>query len=180
MPLPLSVPRPCHPNRLDVGYSLLALTLGLAGPLVAWLMGRIGSRWTIFIGGLVAAGGATLVATTSAYPLYLIGAGVLLGLGVAMQTILPGTTMVTNWFARRRSLAMGIFLTAGGLGGFIAAPTISSLIAATGTYRTAWWAIAVSGVAQGTATARVLSDAAGVGCGCGDAETRDTAARPLC
>lgn len=135
--------------QASLGYSLLALTLGLAGPLVAWLIGRIGSRWTIFVGGLVAAGGATLVATTSAYPLYLIGAGVLLGLGVAMQTILPGTTMVTNWFARRRSLAMGIFLTAGGLGGFIAAPTISSLIAATGTYRTAWWAIAVSGVIAG-------------------------------
>jgi MFS family permease len=135
--------------QASLGYSLLALTLGLAAPLVAWLMGRIGSRWTIFVGGLVAAGGATLVATTSAYPLYLIGAGVLLGLGVAMQTILPGTTMVTNWFARRRSLAMGIFLTAGGLGGFIAAPTISSLIAATGTYRTAWWAIAVSGVIAG-------------------------------
>lgn len=166
-------------GQASLGYSVLALTLGLAGPLVAWLMGRIGSRWTMFIGGLVAAGGAILVATTSVYPLYLLGAGVLLGLGVAMQTILPGTTMVTNWFARRRSLAMGIFLTAGGLGGFIAAPTISGLIAATGTYRAAWWAIAVSsviasviglvfardkpedmglapdGVAQGTAAARV-------------------------
>lgn len=132
--------------QASLGYSVLALTLGLAGPLVAWLMGRIGSRWTIFIGGLIAAAGAALVATSNAYPLYLLGAGVLLGLGVAMQTVLPGTTMVTNWFARRRSLAMGIFLTAGGLGGFIAAPVISNLIAATGTYRSAWWAIAASGI----------------------------------
>lgn len=135
--------------QASLGYSVLALTLGLAGPLVAWLMGRIGSRWTIFIGGLIAAAGASLVATSNAYPLYLLGAGVLLGLGVAMQTVLPGTTMVTNWFARRRSLAMGIFLTAGGLGGFIAAPAISSLIAATGTYRSAWWAIAASGIVAG-------------------------------
>lgn len=132
--------------QASLGYSVLALTLGLAGPLVAWLMGRIGSRWTIFIGGLIAAAGAALVATSNAYPLYLLGAGVLLGLGVAMQTVLPGTTMVTNWFARRRSLAMGIFLAAGGLGGFIAAPVISNLIAATGTYRSAWWAIAASGI----------------------------------
>ena len=136
-------------GQASLGYSLLALTLGLSSPLVAWLMGRIGSRWTIFIGGLVAASGAILVATTSAYPLYLAGAGVLLGLGVAMQTVLPGTTIVTNWFARRRSLAMGIFLTAGGLGGFIAAPVISGLIASTGSYRAAWWAMAVSGVIAG-------------------------------
>lgn len=135
--------------QASLGYSVLALTLGLAAPLVAWLMGRIGSRWTIFIGGLIAAAGAALVATSNAYPLYLLGAGVLLGLGVAMQTVLPGTTMVTNWFARRRSLAMGIFLTAGGLGGFIAAPVISNLIAATGTYRSAWWAIAASGIVAG-------------------------------
>ena len=128
-----------------VGYSAMALTLGVAGPLVALLMGRIGSRWTMFIGGLVGAGGAILVATTSAYALYVLGA-LLLGLGVSMQTIVPGTTMVTNWFARRRSLAMGIFLTAGGLGGFIAAPTISGLISSTGTYTAAWWAIAVSSI----------------------------------
>lgn len=131
-------------GEASLGYSVMALTLGLAGPLVAWLMGRIGSRWTMFIGGLVAAGGAVLVATTSTYALYVLGGGLLLGLGVSMQTVVPGTTMVTNWFARRRSLAMGIFLTAGGLGGFIAAPTISGLMSSAGTYTAAWWAIAGS------------------------------------
>ncbi len=100
----------------SLGYPTLALALGLTGPLVAWQMRRFGSGFTIFIGGLFTASGATLVATTTSYPLYLLGAGVLMGTGVSMQTILPGTTMVTNWFARRRSLAMGIFLTAGVLG----------------------------------------------------------------
>lgn len=136
-------------GQASLGYSILALALGLTGPLVAWSLRRYGSRLTIFVGGLFTAAGAALVATTTSYPLYLLGAGVLMGTGVSMQTILPGTTMVTNWFARRRSLAMGIFLTAGGLGGFIAAPGIRSLMEATGTYRSGWWAMAASALAAG-------------------------------
>lgn len=132
--------------QASLGYSVLALALGLTGPLVAISLRRFGSRPTIFVGGLFTAAGAILVATTTSYPLYLIGAGLLMGTGISMQTILPGTTMVTNWFARRRSLAMGIFLTAGGLGGFIAAPAIRALVDATGTYRTGWWAMAVSAI----------------------------------
>lgn len=133
----------------SLGYSILALALGLTGPLVAVSMRRFGSRATIFVGGLFTAAGASLVATTSSYPLYLLGAGVLMGTGVSMQTILPGTTMVTNWFARRRSLAMGIFLTAGGLGGFVAAPGIRAIIDATGTYRSGWWVMAASALVAG-------------------------------
>ncbi|HEY9134924.1 MAG TPA: hypothetical protein VIM85_03915 [Pseudomonadales bacterium] len=45
--------------------------------------------------------------------------------------------LATNWFAHKRSLAMGIFMAAGEVGAFMAAP-MSVLIESTGEWRFIW------------------------------------------
>ena len=133
----------------SLGYSLFVLSLGLVGPLVAVSIRRLGTRLTFMIGGLLTAAGAILAAFSNSVIQYYIGAGIIMGIGVAMLTIIPGTTLVTNWFLRRRSLAMAIFLTAGGLGGFIAAPAFQALMSATGTWRYPWYVMAGAGLVGG-------------------------------
>jgi MFS family permease len=59
------------------------------------------------------------------------------GLGIAFGEFIPTTTVVNNWFIRRRSLAMGLLFASGGLGGFALPPLISFLISSVG-WRWAW------------------------------------------
>jgi sugar phosphate permease len=56
---------------------------------------------------------------------------------------LAAQTGTAFWFVRRRALAISLILSAGGIGGFIAARTLNSLIAAfDGNWRVGWWLIA--------------------------------------
>ena len=59
------------------------------------------------------------------------------GLGIAFGEFIPITTVINHWFIRRRSMAMGLFLASGGLGGFVFPPLISKLISDLG-WRWAW------------------------------------------
>ncbi|HBC57228.1 MAG TPA: hypothetical protein DCZ03_08700 [Gammaproteobacteria bacterium] len=133
-------------SRTQAGgaFALATIALGVMGPLVALLMRQIGIRWTMALGGVVTSA-ASVVAYNmeQLWQLYL-GVGFLLGTGMAMQTILPCSQVVTNWFYHRRSLAMGIFLASGGLGGFVWAPLFAALTEATGEWR---YAASLIGVA---------------------------------
>jgi sugar phosphate permease len=56
---------------------------------------------------------------------------------------LAAQTGTAFWFVRRRALAISIILSAGGIGGFVAARTMNSVISAfDGNWRVGWWLIA--------------------------------------
>lgn len=123
--------------QAGTGFSIMALGMGLAGPLIATAIRLAGTRLTVFCGGFLTAGGVSLIYLTSVLPVFYAGAAVI-GLGLGMQTVIPGTQIVNNWFVRRRSLATGVFLTAGGLGAAISAPGLNAAIEAAGDWRVAW------------------------------------------
>ena len=137
--------------QASAGFSLLAMVLGLAGPLVTALMKKIGPRLTIVIGGLICAISAASLYRYHSLPSYYF-ATALLGFGLTMQVVLPGTQLIGQWFHRRRSMALGIFMACGGLGGVIGAPTFTWLISVFGDWRPVW--LAVGAV---TLTAALLS-----------------------
>jgi len=124
-------------SRAQAGFSIMALGMGLAGPLIASAIRLAGTRLTVFSGGFLTLGGVGLIYTTSALPAFYAGAAIM-GLGLGMQTVIPGTQVLNNWFVRRRSLATGIFLTAGGVGAAVAAPGLNAAIEAAGSWRVAW------------------------------------------
>lgn len=130
-------------------FSAMTLLIGLSGPITAVLMRRIGMRLTMVAGSLLITAGASLVAVSSSFLAYVLGGGVMMGFGVGFMTILPGTTLINTWFARRRALAMGLFLTAGGIGGFASARLINSLVESSGSYRAAWWLMAGAALVGG-------------------------------
>ncbi len=130
-------------SRAEVGFgfALIAMIYGLAGPMVARIIDRVGCRMTIFYGGFINASGAVITCYTSSLWQFYIGAGVLMGIGMAMQTVIPGNQLIANWFHHRRSLALGIFLSIGGLGALSAIPA-SFYIDATGHWQHIWLAMA--------------------------------------
>ncbi|MGY3767125.1 MFS transporter [Vagococcus vulneris] len=58
-------------------------------------------------------------------PIYLYLLSVIIGICYLFATIIPVSIMITNWFVKKRGLAMSIAMTGIGLGGFIFSPLIT-------------------------------------------------------
>jgi MFS family permease len=104
-------------SRLGVGPALSALGIpavtlstALCSPVVGWLATRYSLRLIMLAGSLLLVAGFLLLAFGGAFPLYILAYGVLLGPGVAVGIVLPGT-LVTRWFAVNRGKALGFIST---------------------------------------------------------------------
>ena len=110
------------------GAAVGALTAGLVGPLVGVLIDRYGSRKVMTFGALLMASGFGLMSMLRAlwqlYALNVIGA-----IGIACVAWIPTQTLISNWFTRKRGMAMGITLAGIGFGGLTIPPLTAFLIA---------------------------------------------------
>ncbi|MDO9128001.1 MAG: MFS transporter, partial [Parvibaculum sp.] len=104
----------------------------------ASLIDRYVPRWVITAGALVA-DFSTLGAgyVTELWQLYLFY--VLFGIGYAGAALIPGTTLVARWFARRRSVALSYASTGLSLGGILLTPLSAWLIERLGLGGAAPW-----------------------------------------
>lgn len=128
-------------SEASLGFSILVLALGLLGPVAAVVLRRIGARRMMGIGGLIAMAGAIgNFYLNSLWHYYLVI--LIMAVGIAMLGGVACTHTLANWFARKRGLALGVFLSTGGVGAFIAAPAISALVQSTGNWRHAWLVMA--------------------------------------
>ena len=121
---------------------------GLPGPLVAASVNRLGVRWTLVIGSAFVFAGSVMLATiVNSVVLAVVAFGLVVGIGVATGAIIAAQAGVARWFVRRRALALSILYSAGGIGGFIAPPILSSIATtAPGQWRLGWWLVAVLSV----------------------------------
>jgi MFS family permease len=128
-----------------VGYAAIMLLTGVASPLAAWMIGRLGVRVTLFIGGIgVAAINLAMALIGDSYPAYL-ALCVLLGLVAAPATFIPIQTVIIFWFSARRALALGLVLGGGAVGGFFAPQIVNAaVLGAGGDWRIGW---TITGVA---------------------------------
>ncbi len=123
-----------------LGFTLLAVACGLASLAPAAVMRTLGVRATLAGGGAVLAGGLALIATAHAPGRYLAGAA-LAGVGFALAAIIPGAFVIARSFARP-SWPMGLYFTAGGLGG--AAGPLLGRLGVEHAWRGYWWAMAAA------------------------------------
>ncbi len=130
-------------SEASLGYSILAFVLGMSGPVAAYCINRFGARVTMTAGGLIGVSGAVCSYFMSTLIQYYIFIGIV-ALGLALLSIVPGLHILAHWFARKRSLAIGIFMSMGGLGAFFAAPAISLMVQTTGNWRNAWLVMAAT------------------------------------
>jgi sugar phosphate permease len=113
-------------TQLSLGMTI-ASVLGLAAPLVGSWVDKYGARIVMAIGALITGSAFALLGLTqSLWYFYLMC--LILASGHFGILNIPVTKVVSNWFVKRRGLAIGITLTGFGLGGLFMLPLASQLI----------------------------------------------------
>jgi MFS family permease len=129
-----------------LGYTLLGVACGLASPLPALLIRRIGVRGTMAIGAVVMIAGFSTMAMAHAVWSYLL-ATVLIGLAFSLVSTVPGSHVLTDVF-KSRSTALGAYFAIGTLGGFAGPLIYVGVERLTGGWRPYWWTyVAMAAVA---------------------------------
>jgi MFS family permease len=130
-------------GMLGLGSTVFLLCLGLTAPLVARVVNSFGPRATLCIGSLLVALGSILLATCASQGWHFVLCyGFLLGTGDAFGGMIPAQSCATLWFEKRRAMAFALVLVGAGLGGSIAAPLLTRVIAVThGDWRAGWFCI---------------------------------------
>jgi MFS family permease len=128
-------------SSLSGPYTLFIIVSGVLAPLAGFTIARFGARRNIIICNIVAALGLLGMSQVSELWHVYLFFGFMAGLGLAFGEYLPVTTVVNNWFIRRRSFAMGLLFASGGAAGFAMPPLISSFISGLG-WRWTWVCLA--------------------------------------
>ncbi len=109
-------------------FSLARLEGGLEGPIVGWLIDRIGPRRMAVFGAVVAGVGYVLLARMDSLVALYVLFGVVIAFGYNAGFSHAGTAAVANWFSRKRGRALGLYTLGAGLGGATIVPAIGWLI----------------------------------------------------
>lgn len=113
---------------LSLAFTLRSLESGLDGPLVGYLVDRVGPRTMIRIGASLGGLGFVLLALTQDYLSFLL---VFLGvLAVGMSSGVGHSTMalLNNWFARRRATAITLGHIGTEVGGALLTPLVGLMV----------------------------------------------------
>jgi len=122
--------------------TIFFLVGGITAPLIGWLVDRYGARGLMTIGAFVAGFGFTLLTlVTELWQFY--GGYVVIGLGMAATGMTPSTAVVSNWFEKRRGMAIGVMSAGIGAGGLVLAPLIGVYLIPNFGWRVAYLALAV-------------------------------------
>lgn len=130
------------------------LVWGAGGPVTGWLADRWGAGRVVFGGGLLYAAGVALMAVSTTPFMFMLSAGVLVGLGLSATTFSVIYGAVGRAIApEKRAMALAIVGAAGSFGQFMLVPTGQFIISSAG------WLMALAGLA--TAAALILPLALG-------------------
>jgi MFS family permease len=126
---------------VSLANTVAMIVVGLAGPFAGIFISRYGARRAIVVGNILCASCFALLGFLSRPWQLFFAYGALFGLGGSLGGILPITTIANNWFVKKRSLALSLIFTAGGIGGLIMVPLIMQIITRIG-WRPAYLMIA--------------------------------------
>ncbi|MBV1930844.1 MAG: MFS transporter [Porticoccaceae bacterium] len=115
------------------------LLYGVFVPLAAISTNKYGARITIITGIVVLVIGCILLATvTTSIATWIIIWGVVMSFGFTFGGVIPIQTTITHWFEHRRATAIGLVMSAAGVGGFIAQPLFTWIIQAFDSWQAGW------------------------------------------
>ncbi len=134
-------------GEIMLGHTASAMLFGLASPVTAWLINRIGAKNTFSVGAITVVLTNTLLALGGhIYPLYLF-LSFLNGLGMCLSSVLATQTIAIAWFRVRRAMALGLVLGGGSIGGFFFPQFVNWIIINSGgIWRYGWITAAIASV----------------------------------
>ncbi|HKP68433.1 MAG TPA: MFS transporter [Pyrinomonadaceae bacterium] len=109
------------------GASLTFLFSGLISPLAGTLIQKFPLKRVMLVGCALLGGGLLLHAFATSTSMVYAGR-VLMGISLGFVGVLPSVVLVSNWFVRRRGMALGILLTGTSVGGVLIPPIATPLI----------------------------------------------------
>ena len=133
------------PMASDLGFSRTVMSVptaigrlegGFEGPLSGWATDRFGPKWPVFLGVFIV--GLSLILLNfihSLWAFYVVW-GIMLGTGFNIFSSIPVDTSITNWFVKKRGLALGIKKVLDGLSGVLTLPLVAWLIITQGWRKT--------------------------------------------
>ncbi|MCP4040263.1 MAG: MFS transporter [bacterium] len=126
--VPLTEAFDTNVGRISLAFSVAFAVMMLVGPLVGHWLDRGLTRTLMLVG--VSLSGLGLIGMSHATSLLQLGAlycGVV-AIGAALFGLMPSMTLATNWFDRRRGLALGVTVAGATVATFIAPPAAAWLI----------------------------------------------------
>lgn len=115
-------------SQLTSVYSIYLLMHGFTSPFVGLVFDRVGPRW-VYTTGLVFMCAAFFLAAGLAnlWQFYLFVGG-MVGVGVSLMGMVPGSALIARWFRERLSSAIGIAFSAAGVGTILFVPLTQYLV----------------------------------------------------
>jgi MFS family permease len=141
-----------------MSFSVLGLACGLGSPLPPMLMKWIGTRLTMFLGGLALAAGFLLAAMVHGIGVFFV-ATALMGVGFSLIAPSPAVYLLATWFPKTSSRMIGFYFMAGAFGGVVGPLVVGAIVSTTGSWRVHWMVMSVAALAVGLISLAVVKDA---------------------
>ncbi|MBW2053804.1 MAG: MFS transporter [Deltaproteobacteria bacterium] len=130
-------------GEIMFALSIFFLIGGMSAPVVGRLVDRFGAKKVIASGAFICGLGFVLLSLTqtlrSFYASYIVA-----GIGMSGAGMVPATSLVSNWFDKRRGTAIGIMSGGIGAGGLVFAPLIGAYLIPHFGWRSTYLVLAVS------------------------------------
>jgi MFS family permease len=141
-----------------MSFSILGLACGLSSPLPPMLMKWVGTRLTMFLGGLALAVGFLLAARVHGIGVF-FAATALMGVGFSLVAPSPAVYLLASWFPKTSSRMIGFYFMAGAFGGVVGPLVVGAIVSTTGSWRTHWMVMSVTALAVGLVSLAAVKDA---------------------
>lgn len=134
-------------SLLGFATGMSPLIQGIMAPVTAWMLGKRSYRFAYLVGFSFLLAGFLLLAVFPFSPfLFLLAYGLFMGVGMGIGGNYLVQTTINGWFDKKKSLALAISLSGGGMAGFVLPPLMQTLLG-DGNWRRGWWiSAAVVGV----------------------------------
>lgn len=110
--------------ELTGAFSMAQFQGSLVGPLMGYLIDKLGTRRMVFIGFLISGLGFLLFSRTTNLPIFYLSYFLIM-LGITAGSWLPMMTALNKWFHSKRGAAMGIAGEGSFLGGLVLVPILA-------------------------------------------------------
>jgi MFS family permease len=141
-------------GQVMAGFTFFYLLVGLASPVVGRFVDRYGARPVMPIGAAMYGMGLLLLSRSSDLWVFYLGYAIV-GAGGAALGPVPCSAVISNWFKRKRGMALGFMAAGIGAGGVVMAPFVGLMLSRFD-WRTAYLSMAVLVVAVVIPLALVL------------------------
>ena len=110
------------------GFTAYQLVSALSSPLAGKTIGKIGPKKTMLLGcGMLTVGALLMAFAVKGIFLYYFVYAFIISFSMRCCAVMAPQSLMTRWFFVKRSFAMALILTAGGVGGYIFTPVMRSI-----------------------------------------------------